>query len=814
MSISEPLYTTTDFTFAGSTDYAARTDIGTTNMTMVAGNFTNTNTNFNPVTFNVTNGSITITPIINSIVITAATDSKVYDATALTNDGYTFTDGVLVGNDVLTAVVEGTQTVVGSSANSVTSYEIKRGTETVTSNYTGISTVNGTLEVTKRPLTITANDYTVMYDGMEHTYAENTNPILTIEAEGTNTGLLAAHHLADTTMTGARTNAGTETIAISAAVIKDASDNNVTANYDLHFVDGTLTITKRTGVVVTIQEHGKEVDYNATDQKVTGYSVASIADPVSLYTVADFRFVGIASDTIAHGTGAEDALHVYDMNLRPEHFENTNPNYDTVTFVIRDSALYIYPKMKVSLLPTDFTNTNTNYTVNFVITDGTLTITPKSTPIVITAGSRSKIYDGTALTDATFTYTDGVLATGDVLHTTNAGSITHVGIVTNSIATYWVTNNADQDVTHCYTFGSPINGQLEINTRPVTLTSATDSKVYDGMALTNTHVTPSTGANVGFVGTEGATYNVTGSITDVGTATNMFTYSLTTDTRATDYNISVVYGTLTVTPKDGITVNITGNHNTLVYDGQPKTVTGYTVDAGTWNTYYSASDVTCDTTATATQTVTGTKNMGLATRHFHNTNPNFTNVNFVVTDGYMTITSITEEIVVTTATDTKMYDGTALTNGGFTYTGTLADGDVLEVVTNGTVTHVHEGAVNNTIASCKVKRGSEDVTANYHFGTPVLGTLTITKRDVTLTSGSAIRNFNGAPLKAETVTVSGSGFVSGEEPTAYTNYASRTDHFRDVHQHQPELRPCYLQYCGWFIGDQFDYLTGRGNHHG
>ena len=73
-------------------------------------------------------------------------------------------------------------------------------------------------------------------------------------------------------MTGARTNAGTETIAISAAVIKDASDNNVTANYDLHFVDGTLTITKRTGVVVTIQEHGKEVDYNATDQKVTGYS--------------------------------------------------------------------------------------------------------------------------------------------------------------------------------------------------------------------------------------------------------------------------------------------------------------------------------------------------------------------------------------------------------------------------------------------------------------------------------------------------------------------------------------------------------------
>lgn len=219
---------------------------------------------------------------------------------------------------------------------------------------------------------IAVGDYTMIYDGVEHTYAENTNPILTIKAEGTNTGLLAVHHLAGTTMTGARTNAVTETIAISAAVIKDASDNNVTANYDLHFVDGTLTITKRTGVVVTIQEHGKEVDYNATDQKVTGYSVASIADPVSLYTVADFRFVGIASDTVTHGTGAEDALHVYDMNLRPEHFENTNPNYDTVTFVIRDSALYIYPKMKEEHTTVDITcNLNNGGAHN----DGTATIT-------------------------------------------------------------------------------------------------------------------------------------------------------------------------------------------------------------------------------------------------------------------------------------------------------------------------------------------------------------------------------------------------------------------------------------------------------
>ena len=321
-----------------------------------------------------------------------------------------------------------------------------------------------------------------------------------------------------------------------------------------------------------------------------------------------------------------------------------------------------------------------------------------------------------------------------------------------------------------------INGQLEINTRPVTLTSATQTWTYDGQAHTNNTVTPSTGTNEGFVSGEGATYNVTGSITNVGTADNMFTYSLTSATRAADYNVTVSYGVLEVIPKDGITVNITGNHDSQVYDGTAKTVTGYTVDAGTtWNPYYSAANVTCDTVATATQTVVGTKNMDLAARHFHNTNPNFTNVNFNVTDGYMTITQITEPITITAASDSKMYDGTALTNNGFTYTGTLATGDRLEAVVEGTVTHVSQGNVANVVTSYKVLNSSDvDVTASYTFNTSVDGVLNITKRDVTLTSASATRNYNGTALTAETVTVSGSGFVTGEGPSSYTNFASQT----------------------------------------
>ncbi|MFS6554537.1 hypothetical protein VPJ68_03375, partial [Parabacteroides distasonis] len=47
-------------------------------------------------------------------------------------------------------------------------------------------------------------------------------------------------------------------------------------------------------------------------------------------------------------------------------------------------------------------------------TEGTLTVTKADTVIVVKANSKSKTYDGTALTEDGFTYT-GMLAEGDVL---------------------------------------------------------------------------------------------------------------------------------------------------------------------------------------------------------------------------------------------------------------------------------------------------------------------------------------------------------------------------------------------------------------
>lgn len=96
-----------------------------------------------------------------------------------------------------------------------------------------------------------------------------------------------------------------------------------------------------------------------------------------------------------------------------------------------------------------------------------------------------------------------------------------------------------------------------ITPRPVTLTSASAEKEYDGTALTNNTVTAE-----GFVNGEGATYNVTGTQTEVGSSENNFTYTLNSDTKASNYEIKPIYGTLTVTKKttpDPVVPNPTPN---------------------------------------------------------------------------------------------------------------------------------------------------------------------------------------------------------------------------------------------------------------
>ena len=488
---------------------------------------------------------------------------------------------------------------------------------------------------------------------------------------------------------------------------------------------------------------------------------------------------------------------------------------------------------------------------------GTLTVTVNENEIIIKANSANKKYDGTALKNSGYTYTSGVLVSGDVLEAVVSGEQLNAGSADNKVISYKVTRNG-QDITRNYTFGESQNGVLEVTKRTITLTSASATKVYDGLPLISRDVTVT---GDGFVAGEGASYDVTGTITNVGEVDNKFTYTLNAGTLAGNYEITAVEGTLEVTPiTEEVIVKVKGNSASGdKYDGQEKSVEGYEVVEVT-NALYSSGDVSYSGDAIAKGTNAGTYLMGLDEGKFRNNSKNFTNVKFeILEDGKLVIAKRVIELI--SASDEKEYDGSALTNHtitesgdkfadgeGATYTvtgsqtvvgsgdneftyelnnntsgdnyiitktfGTLTvtecDDEIVVTIDGNKATHKYDGT-EQTVKGYKVsinkpslysesdfefsgeakvtqkdardtayamglsEKNFKNISDNFNNVKFVVndGSLTITKRDVTLTSATDEKEYDGTPLINDEITVGGDGFASGEGAT-YTVTGNQT----------------------------------------
>ena len=260
---------------------------------------------------------------------------------------------------------------------------------------------------------------------------------------------------------------------------------------------------------------------------------------------------------------------------------------------------------------------------------GLLTVTPKSiipsdtNGIEVTKPADSK-YDGKVHENKPTVKdnkTDKTLVEGTDYTLSYKGDTTNAGTVTVTI-----TGAGNYTGSH--------NVEYQITKRNVTLTSATASKVYDKTPLTNSNITI---GGDGFAKLEGASYNVTGSQTNVGESNNEFTYKLNDDTKASNYNIEVKFGKLYITTQDGqVIVVITGHKKTYDYDGTEKTVSGYDVSITEGSTYAEA-DFTFNGNAEVKATAANTYPMGLKVSDFTNNNTNYSSVTFVVNDGSLVI---------------------------------------------------------------------------------------------------------------------------------------------------------------------------------
>ncbi|MGO5360836.1 LPXTG cell wall anchor domain-containing protein [Collinsella sp. LCP19S3_G12] len=120
-------------------------------------------------------------------------------------------------------------------------------------------------------------------------------------------------------------------------------------------------------------------------------------------------------------------------------------------------------------------------------------------------------------------------------------------------------------------------GVLRVEKRPVTLTSASGSKEYDGKPLTNHEVTVGEAAwGTGWVDGQGATYSFAGSQKIVGASENTFECIPNEGTNLDNYQINKTYGTLTVTDRsEKYQITLTPNSKSATYDGTEKSVSGF-----------------------------------------------------------------------------------------------------------------------------------------------------------------------------------------------------------------------------------------------
>lgn len=650
------------------------------------------------------------------------------------------------------------------------------------------------------PLTLTAGSAEKVYDG-----APLTQPAFT--AEGLVNGDTAEKISLSMTAESTITNVGSVSNVIDRTTVQ-YDGGALPAYYTLTLQPGTLTVTQAEEAVVEVRGGTATVVYNGSEQSVEGWEIES--------NPAD-AIVTLKEGKRARAAGTD--VNTYYMGLTAEDFTAVSPNYKTVTVRYTDGWLKITPitdevtvtitgntdtvvyngteqsvtgyttdvgekaidvtlnqsgkdtakgtnvgKYMMGLTVADFTVTSGNYSnIRVVVVDGWLEITPASIEqyATLTPQDVSKYYDGTPLAAGTAT------AAGS-----NGGEL----LVEYSVdGETWVTdpagitalNVSDSKTLQVRASGSNYAGYLTgtqkvtINRRPVTLTSATAEKVYDGTPLTDGTVIVS---EMGFVQGEGADYSVTGSQLHKGFSTNAFTYTLHENTLEENYLIKTVPGTLTVTARP---LTITAGSASKQYDGTPLARNSYTSEG------LAAGDAIQTVTVTGTITYTGSVPNVPSDAVIHNGAGEDVTGDYEITynNGTLTITVNEKILKVEANSNSWKYDGENHRDGGYTviYDGvsytvaagdslTLPTGDKVTVTITAVVKNVSDTAAgNNAIVKLDLQHADQ-----YKIKEEKDGTLTITARKLTLTSGSDEKEYDGTPLTSKVVDVTGDGFVKGE----------------------------------------------------
>lgn len=535
----------------------------------------------------------------------------------------------------------------------------------------------GTNEITfyyYKNVTLTAEDRIVTYNGQEQTV--NTGYDVVVKADNGKDFKLSGVDFKGVHASGTGKEVGKYDIDF---VGETVGKTDTTAKYIVaNTVKGTLTITPIDTVVVTITGNTDTKVYNGAEQSVTGYTV-KISDPK--YTEADFKFTG---DPKASRTDVGTTP----MGLNTDQFENNNKNFKNVTFVVED---------------------------------GSLTITKR--PLTIEGQSSEPItYDGQTHSfmkwwPVTPTDNTGLVSGHEVSGINYLLTGKDAGSYTGKFSGDAKIMSGEENVTENYSIEYTLGKMKIVPAERIAVKIIGNHKEvwYNGQEQSVSGFTFDVADNTVTVELKDGHYAI-------AKGTNVKTYYM--GLKSDDFTINhknykevsveIVDGYLTIkrhyTPNppitDKITVEITGNSDSVVYDGAEHSVKDYTVKIS--DSRYTEKDFTFSGKALASGVNAGSYEMGLKADQFKNTNARFTNVEFIIkADGVLTITQRPLTITAGSA------EGIApVTCDKYTVEG-LATGDKVDSVK---ITGIQSepGESPNVASDAVIKNAKgEDVTANY-----------------------------------------------------------------------------------------------------
>ena len=707
------------------------------------------------------------------ITIKAGSAEKVYDGTPLTEEKYTYTQGILLDGDVLTATTSGSRTEVGTSYNVIagTAYSIKHGDKDVTSKY-NVGLESGTLTVKPQSIVPENPDYKGIdidipsdskYDGLEHKWSptvknakgekltegtdyevsydtDNFVDVKTITVTITGIGnydgtVTRVYRITKAPLTiitkGATKVYDGEPLTEAKMTIKGLKNNEEVG----HKTTGSQTVVGSSDNTYKLdwkEGTAKQGNYEIVKEQLGQLVVTETKDEIVVTTVGgEFTY-----DGKAHGASVtvEGLPKGYEVKTKKSNATATNVKDGTVKATADELVI-------VNKNGEDVTS---KLTIKKV--DGTIKINPA--PVTVTTAGDEKVYDGTALT-ADGSITGLVNGEDKKVDFKVTGSQTEVGSSENSYTLDWKdvdskNYNLKKNLGTLKVTEQSIDPGTEEEPNPsykgITINDPKD-KEYDGKKH---QWSPTVKDASGNELTEGTDYEVsydTNDFVDVKTIK-------VTITGKGNYagTVTKVYS-ITKAP-----LIITTEGATKVYDGEPLTEAKMTIKGLKNN-----EEVGHKTTGSQTVVGSSDNTYKLDWKEGTAKQGNYEIVKEQL--GQLVVTETKDEIVVTTVGGEFTYDGKAH-GASVTVEGLPKGYEVKTKKSNATATNVKDGTVKATADELViVNKNGEDVTSKLTIK-KVDGTIKINPAPVTVTTAGDEKVYDGTALTADG---SITGLVNGED---------------------------------------------------